>query len=80
MPAASTVRLWVLDDLNGFAEQYARARLVGYHRMPDELIEIADDGSSDFVEKERPDGSKFLAFDGEHVQWSRLRVATRKYC
>ena len=79
MPAASTVRLWVLDDLNGFAEHYARARLVGYHTMADDLIEIADDGTNDFVEKERPDGTKHTAFDGEHVQGSRLRVDTRKW-
>jgi hypothetical protein len=79
MPAASTVGLWVLDDLNGFAEQYARARLVGYHTMADELIEIADDGTNDYVEKERSDGSKAIAFDAEHVQRSRLRVDTRKW-
>ncbi len=29
--------------------------------------------------KKRPDGSKFLAFDGEHVQRSLLRVDTRKW-
>jgi hypothetical protein len=36
MPAASTVRLWVLDNVDGFADLYARARLVGYHAMADE--------------------------------------------
>jgi hypothetical protein len=30
------------DNLDGFADLYARARLVGYHTMADELIEIAD--------------------------------------
>lgn len=47
--------------------------------MADDLLEIADDGTNDFVEKERPNGPKFLAFDGEHVQRSRLRVDTRKW-
>jgi len=86
MPAPSTVRLWVLDnvkagpdDPEGFVDLYARARLVGYLGMADELLEIADDGTGDYVEKERPDGSKFLAFDGEHVQRSRLRVDTRNW-
>ena len=47
--------------------------------MSDELIDIAGDGTGDFVEKERPDGSKFAAFDAEHLQRSRPRVDTRKW-
>ena len=42
MPAESTVRLWVVDDVGGFAAHYARARLVGYHSMANDLMEIAD--------------------------------------
>jgi len=47
MPADSTVRLWVLDNVEGFAEQYARARMVGYHTMADDIIEIADNPETD---------------------------------
>jgi hypothetical protein len=47
--------------------------------MADDLLEIADDGTSDYVEKERLDGSKFLAFDGEHVERSRVQVDTWKW-
>lgn len=48
MPGESTVRLWALDDVKGegdtegFAAQYARARLIGYHRLFDQILEIAD--------------------------------------
>jgi hypothetical protein len=30
--------------------------------MADDLIDIADDGTNDYVEKERPDGSRVVAF------------------
>ena len=63
MPSESTVRLWVLDDVEGFAAHYARARLVGYHTMADELIEISDNPAA----------------DKDVVQRDRLRVDTRKW-
>lgn len=47
MPPEPTVRRWVLDDFNGFAAQYARARETGYSGMADELSEIADDKTGD---------------------------------
>jgi hypothetical protein len=47
MPDHSTVLNWVADDREGFANQYARAREVGYSVMLDELLEIADDAQND---------------------------------
>jgi hypothetical protein len=63
MPSESTVRLWVLDDVEGFAALYARARLVGYHTMADDLIEIADNPEA----------------DAAAVNRDRLKVDTRKW-
>lgn len=79
LPAESTVRQWALDDVDGFSAQYARAREIGYHSMFDELVEIADDGSSDRIERKNPDGSTTLVVDKEHVQRSKLRVDSRKW-
>jgi hypothetical protein len=42
MPDERTVRRWALDDLEGFAGHYARAREIGYQGMADDLTEIAD--------------------------------------
>lgn len=42
MPARSTVHRWVTENVNGFSDQYARARDLGLDTMADELIEIAD--------------------------------------
>jgi len=40
MPPESTVRLWVADDVDGFAARYARARNVGLDALADEYIEV----------------------------------------
>jgi hypothetical protein len=78
MPPESTVRLWALDDREGFAAQYARAREIGYHAMADDLIEIADDGRNDWMYRNADDNEGWTA-NGEHLQRSRLRVDTRKW-
>ena len=78
MPPESTVRLWALDDREGFAAQYARAREIGYHSMADELMEISDDGRNDWMERRGDDDAGWV-LNGEHVQRSRLRVDTRKW-
>lgn len=78
MPAPATVILWTQQDAK-FAEQYAQAREAGYRKMAEDILEIADDGTNDYVERERQDGTKHVVFDGEHVQRSRLRVDTRKW-
>src|SRR3569623_2592571 len=42
MPPAPTVRLWALDDREGFAADYTRARDLGLDAMADELVDIAN--------------------------------------
>lgn len=78
MPPESTVRLWALDDREGFAAHYTRAREIGYHAMADDLLEIADDGRNDWMTRNSDDGAGW-AVNGEHMQRSRLRVDTRKW-
>jgi hypothetical protein len=82
MPAESTVRQWIEDDKTadgGFAAQYARAREIGYRTMADEIQEISDDGSNDYMVRTRRDGSTETVVNQEHIQRSRLRVDTRKW-
>lgn len=47
MPTEGAVRLWARDDHKGFATQYARAREIGYSRLADEILEIADEEKDD---------------------------------
>ena len=78
MPDESAVRKWVLENREGFSPQYAQAREIGYQAMADELLEIADDGQNDWMERNGQDDEGWQA-NGEHLQRSRLRVDTRKW-
>ena len=71
VPPESTIRTWVIDDREGFAAQYARARDFGLDTMADELLDISDDVAGDLTD----DGK----WSHANVQRSRLRVDTRKW-
>lgn len=47
--------------------------------MAEEIIDIADDSSTDMVEKTDRFGKKYMAVDVENINRSRLRVDTRKW-
>jgi hypothetical protein len=79
MPDAATIFRWALDSDHPFYDQYTRARMVRAETLIDELVEIADDGTNDFVEEKRKDGSTLIVADHEHIQRSRLRLDTRKW-
>jgi len=78
MPHERAVRLWAADPEHPFSPNYARAREVGYQRLADELIDICDDSSNDWMERTDPDNPGWN-FNGEHVQRARLRIDTRKW-
>lgn len=67
------------DDVAGFSAQYARARDIGLDAMADEILEISDDGTNDWMEKEGRDGTTHYVVNGEAMGRSRLRVDTRKW-
>ena len=77
-PSEAAVRGWVVDDHEDFAAQYARARDIGLDVMADEILEISDDGSNDYMERQG-EKSEGWQLNGEHVQRSRLCVDTRKW-
>ena len=60
------------------AEQYARAREACVDALADEIMDIADDGRNDWMEK-YGDGDPGWLINGEHVQRSKLRVDARKW-
>jgi hypothetical protein len=80
MPASSTISRWLLDeDKKDFWEQYEKARNIQAENMFEELLEIADDGTNDWMEKENRDGSSYYVINGEAMGRSRLRVDVRKW-
>lgn len=79
MPSVDTICCWIAEKPD-FSEQYTRAKLAQMERMGDELLEIADDGSNDWMERKNEDGEVTgVVADHEHINRSRLRVDTRKW-
>ncbi len=80
MPDRATVHLWLLNkDNKDFTIQYETACNTRAENMFEELLEISDDGTNDFMERESKDGGKFSVLNSEAVSRSRLRVDTRKW-
>ena len=79
-PSKTTVLRWLFDDKHeGFRDQYERARTMQAEIMAEEMLDIADDGTNDWMEKHGKDGESYYQLNGEHVQRSRLRLDTRKW-
>ncbi|WP_216636662.1 hypothetical protein [Arthrobacter sp. OY3WO11] len=78
MPSMTTVFSWLRTNAE-FLKQYERAKAEAADSLVDEMIDIADDGSNDWMEVTNKDGSEGWKLNGEHVQRSRLRVDTRKW-
>jgi hypothetical protein len=80
MPSEASVRGWALDDRDGFAARYKRAREIGYMCMADEILDIANDGSNDWMERENARTGKIdIVPNHDHINRSRLRVDTYKW-
>lgn len=77
-PDKSTVFRW-LAARDEFRDQYARAREVQVEHWADEIVEIADDGTNDWIERQNSDGSTYEAVNSDHINRSRLRVDARKW-
>lgn len=73
-PDKSTIIRWRFQNTE-FYDQYARAKDFQVECAGDELLEIADDGSNDYMLNK--DGNEVI--DHEHVRRSILRVDTRKW-
>jgi len=66
-------------DNQQFATRYAQARESLLDVYADQMIDISDDGTTDYITKVGRNGHEYEAVDQEHIQRSRLRVDTRKW-
>jgi hypothetical protein len=78
MPSMTTVMKWARENDN-FAQQYTRAREALLEHHAEEILEIADDGSNDWISRETKGGRLERVLDEEHVRRSQLRVDARKW-
>lgn len=82
MPDKSTIIRWLADreKYADFCDQYARAHEVKALMMEDEILDIIDDGTNDWIEREnKRTGETFVALNDESIQRSRARVEARKW-
>jgi len=79
LPDVDTIYVWRYKHPE-FAEQYALAKLKQADLLAEEVIDIADDGTNDWMEKFGDEGENLgYQLNGEHFQRSRLRIDTRKW-
>jgi len=79
MPDKATVFRW-LRTFEMFRDQYTRAKAEAADALVEEMLDIADDGSNDWMERKSEEGDVTgWKENGEAVQRSKLRVETRKW-
>jgi hypothetical protein len=79
MPNKATVFRWLAKH-DEFATKYAHARDVQADLLVDEMTDIADDGSNDWMERKDDDGNNIgWRENGEALRRSALRISTRQW-
>ena len=75
---AKTFFVWIRDD-DVKSKQYAQATIERAELMFEDMLDIADDSTNDFIEQDLGDGVINTKVNNENIQRSRLRVDTRKW-
>lgn len=79
LPCVATVFNWFRSK-EGFLEQYTRAKEESADALTEEMVDIADDGTNDWMASHSDEeGALRYQINGEHIQRSRLRIETRKW-
>jgi hypothetical protein len=73
MPARSTLFIWLRRHPE-FARKYTFAKQFQIQGLSDDMIDIADDCSKDWIEREGPDGKKFRVFEHENFRRSKRQI------
>lgn len=77
MPSVATVFKWMRTN-EEFLKQYARAKEESADALFEETIDIADDSTNDYMDKQIGE-TVIKVVNQENIQRSRLRVDTRKW-
>jgi hypothetical protein len=79
MPHVRSVQNWLAEDRNGFAARYNKAREIGCDIMADDIVDIADDRSGDWIVMTNKDGTIEAILDSERVSRTRVRIVARRW-
>lgn len=77
LPGKRTIISWLAKHVE-FQHRYARAREMQALIAEDEIIEIADDSSHDYIDR-TVNGQKQATFNRQNVERAKLRVEARKW-
>ena len=77
MPSWTAIARWLKEDAS-FREQYVRAKEDGAEAMADDILEIADNASNDWMERNDKDNPGWV-FNGEAARRSQIRIDARKW-
>ena len=78
MPDKSTIMRWLAKH-DDFCDHYARAHEVRAFSLEEEVNEIADDSSNDWMAREFKDGHIEMVPNEEVISRSKLRIETKKW-
>lgn len=76
-PSRKTFYGWKEDNAE-YETQYENAVKVRIEKFLEETVEIADNGTNDWMLKNDPQNAGYIA-NGEHVQRSKIRISTRQW-
>jgi hypothetical protein len=79
MPHVRSVQNWLAEDRNGFAARYKKAREIGCDMMADDMVDIADDRTGDWIVRRNKDGTTEAILDPERINRTQLRIKTRRW-
>ncbi len=80
LPSKSTVIAWTLENREGFSDRYAHAREIQLGIREDELFDIVDDATNDWMERESKNGDVQIVLNREAIERARLRVRPGSGC
>ncbi len=79
MPDKVTINIWRRKHAE-FRSQYAQAKCEQIEFLTEDILDIADDSSNDWMETfDKESQSVGYKLNGDHIQRARLRVDTRKW-
>jgi hypothetical protein len=78
MPARSAIFVWLAKHKE-FARNYMFARQIQIDCLRGDMLDIADDCSKDWIEREGPDGKKFRVFDHENFRRSKRQMGALQW-
>jgi hypothetical protein len=79
LPHYTTVIEWVIDDVDGFAKRYARARMIAAEAHFEHTLAIADNTSGDFVVYMDKAGNPQVKANHYEINRARLMVDARTW-